>query len=178
MARAAYILKLAFRSATKQPSSTEVMDSLGANILPRSLLDTDLYKARKSDNVQRTVITQLSSAPTAHDAASCAASFPRRPINIPVHPPRRQHILHSPVLRAIRCDHTSCARIPAPTPISLRRHNLLDARIFRPVFDARGAYLATSYVPVFQTFVPRLLGRLSLQAISGPGVLRATRPRQ
>jgi len=54
----------------------------------------------------------------------------------------------------------------------------LDARVLRPVFDALGTYLATRYVPVFQTVVPRLLGRLSLQAISGPSVLRATRLRQ
>ena len=59
---------------------------------------------------------------TAHDAAGRAASFPRRPNNIQVLQPQCQLILHTPVLRAIRCDSTLCAHISASTPISFCRH--------------------------------------------------------
>jgi len=131
--RAAYralITRRIFSIQRNVTSSAKVMASQpdpGVVILPRSLLDTDFYKARTSDigDVschEHTVITQLSSLPTAHDAAGRAAPLPRGPNNVQVLPPRCQHILHPTVLRAIRCEYTLCAHIPASAPISLCRH--------------------------------------------------------
>jgi hypothetical protein len=62
---------------------------------------------------------------------------------------------------------------PAPAPDSY-----LVFRVFRLVFDARRTHLARNHVPVSQAFIPRLPCRLSLQAISGPGFLRAALARQ
>lgn len=114
---------------------------------------------------------------TAHDAAGRAASFPRCSIDIQVYAPRHQRILHSPVLRGIHCSHTRCAYFP-PLLLLFLRVDVSDARVLRPIPDARGAHLAAKRVPVFRACVPRLPRRLSLQTLSSPSVFRAARTRQ
>jgi hypothetical protein len=54
----------------------------------------------------------------------------------------------------------------------------LDYRVLRPVASARRACLAADRMPVFRACVPRLPRCLSLQTLSGPGVLRAARTGQ
>lgn len=126
----------------------------GVVILPRSLLDTDFYKARTSDtgdvSCLEGIVINLYQQLTMQQAvlhhfpeAQTTYKFSHRDANI---------------YFTRQCYEQFVASIPCarmfPLLLLFLYVDILEVRVLNFIFDTRGTHLVTKHMPVFQAFVP------------------------
>ena len=125
------------------------------DVLPASLLDTDLYKVR----ARSIPAPHTHAISTVYDAAGRPASLSRRAGRLPLHPPRQGRPLHPRMRRRLpqRCLQS------VPLPIISPSRDLNPARIRRSPSHRRRARMAQVHLPLLPRRLPRLPPPVSLQ---------------